>query len=172
MLKPSCNKGLKKENTRNRVKYASNQNRAQAKLMVPCSPQNKASFVYFYQTKKLGTAVVLITHNLGVVARYADRVNVMYAGQIIERGSAEAIFANPLHAYTKGLMSSVPRLDETEKVRLNTIEGQPPLLLREIDGCAFAARNPNREHCLTERHPALIEKEPGHWVADCPGCLM
>ena len=123
-------------------------------------------------SKKLGTAVVLITHNLGVVARYADRVNVMYAGQIIERGTAEAIFSNPLHAYTKGLMSSVPRLDETEKVRLNTIEGQPPLLLREIDGCAFAARNPNREHCLTERHPALIEKEPGHWVADCPGCLM
>ena len=123
-------------------------------------------------SKKLGTAVVLITHNLGVVARYADRVNVMYAGQIIERGTAEAIFANPLHAYTKGLMSSVPRLDETEKVRLNTIEGQPPLLLREIDGCAFAARNPNREHCLTDRHPALIEKEPGHWVADCPGCMM
>ena len=123
-------------------------------------------------SKKLGTAVVLITHNLGVVARYADRVNVMYAGQIIERGTAEAIFSNPLHAYTKGLMSSVPRLDETEKVRLNTIEGQPPLLLREIDGCAFAARNPNREHCLTDRHPALVEKEKDHWVVDCPGCLM
>ena len=86
--------------------------------------------------------------------------------------SAEAIFSNPLHAYTKGLMSSVPRLDETEKVRLNTIEGQPPLLLREIDGCAFAARNPNRDHCLTDRHPVLVEKEKDHWVADCPGCLM
>jgi len=123
-------------------------------------------------TKKVGTSVVLITHNLGVVARYADRVNVMYAGQIIEKGTSEQIFANPLHAYTKGLMASVPRLDNVEKTRLNTIEGQPPLLLREIDGCAFAPRNPNREHCLVDTQPVLEEKEPGHWVANCPGCLM
>lgn len=123
-------------------------------------------------SKKLGTAVVLITHNLGVVARYADRVNVMYAGQIIERGTSEQIFANPLHAYTRGLMASVPRLDAEEKTRLNTIEGQPPLLLREIEGCAFAPRNKHKEHCLTDRQPVLVEKEAGHWVADCPGCLM
>ena len=91
-------------------------------------------------SKELGTAVLIITHNLGVVARYADRVNVMYAGEIVESGSATDIFKRPGHPYTVGLMGSVPRLDATDKQRLMTIEGQPPLLIQPIQGCPFRPR--------------------------------
>ncbi|MEE2875160.1 MAG: ABC transporter ATP-binding protein [Chloroflexota bacterium] len=126
-------------------------------------------------SSELGTAVLVITHNLGVVARYADRVNVMYAGQIIETGTAVDIFKNPQHAYTRGLMASVPRLDETEHVRLATIEGQPPLLVQEINGCAFRPRCTKVGGCncstTKENNPKLVEVEPGHWVADCPCCM-
>jgi oligopeptide/dipeptide ABC transporter ATP-binding protein len=126
-------------------------------------------------SSELGTAVLVITHNLGVVARYADRVNVMYAGQIIETGTAVDIFKNPQHAYTRGLMASVPRLDDTEHVRLATIEGQPPLLVAEINGCAFRPRCTKVGGCncstTKENNPKLIEVEPGHWVADCPCCM-
>ncbi|GMU39579.1 MAG: ABC transporter ATP-binding protein [Chloroflexota bacterium] len=111
---------------------------------------------------EFGTAVLIITHNLGVVARYADRVNVMYAGEIVETGSATDIFKNPRHPYTIGLMASVPRLDATEKVRLTTIEGQPPLLIREIPGCPFRPRcDWAIDKCETE-HPELDEVGPGH----------
>ncbi|MEK9662789.1 MAG: ABC transporter ATP-binding protein, partial [Alphaproteobacteria bacterium] len=77
-------------------------------------------------SERLGIAVILITHNLGVVAAYADRVNVMYAARIIERGPASDIFARPAHPYTIGLMRSVPRLDKPRVGRLATIEGMPP----------------------------------------------
>src|SRR5690606_20350263 len=83
----------------------------------------------------LNTAVLIITHNLGVVARYADRGNVMYDGEIVESGTAVEVFKRPRMPYTVGLMASVPRLDATEHVRLTTIEGQPPLLVQEIQGC-------------------------------------
>ena len=76
--------------------------------------------------RELGTAVLIITHNLGVVARYADRVNVMYAGKIIERGTSREIYGNPRHPYTIGLLASVPRLDEPRKEQLDPIEGLPP----------------------------------------------
>lgn len=126
-------------------------------------------------SSELGTAVLVITHNLGVVARYADRVNVMYAGQIIESGSAVDIFKNPQHAYTRGLMASVPRLDDTEHTRLATIEGQPPLLVQEINGCAFRPRCTKVSGCncstTKENNPKLVEIAPGHWVADCPCCM-
>jgi oligopeptide/dipeptide ABC transporter ATP-binding protein len=89
---------------------------------------------------KLGAAMLLITHNLGVVARYADRVNVMYAGRIVERGTAREIYAHPRHPYTLGLLRSVPRLDEPRKARLDPISGQPPDLTRLPPGCAFAPR--------------------------------
>ncbi len=116
-------------------------------------------------SKELGTAVLVITHNLGVVARYADRVNVMYAGKIVESGTAVDIFKRPRHPYTVGLMASVPRLDETEKVRLATIEGQPPLLIQPIEGCSFEPRCAWAiDKCVTDP-PPLEEKEPGHMAA-------
>src|SRR5215510_5177535 len=77
-------------------------------------------------SRRFGVAMLIITHNLGVVARYADRVNVMYAGRIIERGTARELYANPRHPYTLGLLRSVPRLDEPRRARLDPIEGQPP----------------------------------------------
>ncbi len=91
-------------------------------------------------SRRLGVAMLIITHNLGVVARYADRVNVMYAGRIIERASAAELYANPRHPYTLGLLASVPRLDEPRRGRLVPIEGQPPDLTRLPAGCAFTPR--------------------------------
>ena len=88
-------------------------------------------------SRRLGIAMVLITHNLGVVARYADRVNVMYAGKMVEQGSARDIYARPRHPYTIGLLRSVPRLDEARKAQLHPIDGQPPDLTRLPPGCAF-----------------------------------
>ena len=112
-----------------------------------------------------GTAVVVITHNLGVVARYADRVNVMYAGKIVESGSASDVFKKPRHPYTHGLMESVPRLDATEHKRLFAIDGQPPLLVEPIPGCSFEPRCAWRiDRCKTEA-PPLELKEEKHWAA-------
>jgi oligopeptide/dipeptide ABC transporter ATP-binding protein len=91
-------------------------------------------------SRRLGVAMLIITHNLGVVARYADRVNVMYAGRVIERGTATDIYADPRHPYTLGLLRSVPRLDEPMRAKLDPIEGQPPDLTRLPPGCAFAPR--------------------------------
>ena len=91
-------------------------------------------------SRRLGVAMLIITHNLGVVARYADRVNVMYAGRIIEQASAAELYANPRHPYTLGLLRSVPRLDEPRRARLEPIDGQPPDLSRLPPGCAFAPR--------------------------------
>lgn len=91
-------------------------------------------------TRELGTAVIIITHNLGVVARYADRVNVMYAGKIVEAASAEDLYHRPRHAYTLGLLKSVPRLDQARKEKLDPIEGMPPDLVRIPPGCSFRPR--------------------------------
>ncbi len=92
--------------------------------------------------RELGTAVVIITHNLGVVARYAHWINVMYAGRIVESGPAETIFKNPRHPYTIGLLSSVPRLDEPRRAKLDPIAGMPPDLMNLPGGCAFRPRCP------------------------------
>jgi oligopeptide/dipeptide ABC transporter ATP-binding protein len=91
-------------------------------------------------TRQLGAALIIITHNLGVVARYADRVNVMYAGRIVESGTAAAIYHNPRHPYTSALLRSVPRLDRPRQARLDPIEGQPPDLTNLDQGCAFRPR--------------------------------
>ena len=104
--------------------------------------------------KELGTATLIITHNLGVVARYASRVNVMYAGKIVESGSSREIYGSPLHPYTLGLLSSVPRLDEPKKSKLVPIEGMPPDLSDLPEGCAFRARCRFAiEKCATEYPP-------------------
>ena len=87
-----------------------------------------------------GIALVIITHNLGVVARYADRVNVMYAGRIVESGPAAQIYHDPRHPYTVALLRSVPRLDRPREARLEPVEGQPPDLTKLDAGCAFRPR--------------------------------
>jgi oligopeptide transport system ATP-binding protein len=115
--------------------------------------------------RELGTAVVIITHNLGVVARYVDNVNVMYAGKIIEKGSVTEIFGEPRHPYTVGLLRSVPRLDALEHERLVTIEGQPPLLIQPIAGCPFEPRCDWAIDKCTTDPPQLEEKSTGHFAA-------
>ena len=121
-------------------------------------------------TQERDVALVIITHNLGVVARYADRVNVMYAGKIIERGTAKEVYYNPRHPYTIGLLNSVPRLDLPRKEKLDPIEGQPPDLGNLADGCAFMERcRYSEERCAQEIPPLTLVSE-GHssacWVAD------
>ena len=115
--------------------------------------------------RDFGTAMIIITHNLGVVARYADNVNVMYAGNIIETGSAEEIYHNPRHPYTLALLNSVPRLDASERVKLDAIEGLPPDLVNLPEGCSFAPRCKFMyERCLDET-PVLVETNEGHTSA-------
>ncbi len=110
--------------------------------------------------QRLGVALVMITHNLGIVARYADRVNVMYAGRQVEQGDADGIFASPRHPYTVGLLSSVPRLDRPRTGELATIPGLPPNLLAPPRGCRFAPRCAFRiEACVSE--PPLEELSAG-----------
>jgi oligopeptide transport system ATP-binding protein len=90
--------------------------------------------------RRTGSAIVLITHDLGVVAETCKNVLVMYAGNMVEFGTAQQIFSAPKHPYTMGLLASLPRVDEREQTRLVPIEGQPPNLLRLPAGCAFAPR--------------------------------
>ena len=116
-------------------------------------------------SRRLGVAMLIITHNLGVVARCADRVNVMYAGRIIERASATELYANPRHPYTLGLLRSVPRLDEPRRARLDPIEGQPPDLTRLPRGCAFAPRCAWCAKRCTDEPPPLEPLVAGHLSA-------
>ena len=121
-------------------------------------------------TTEFGVALIVITHNLGVVARYADRVNIMYAGKIIERGSAMEIYSNPRHPYTVGLLRSVPRLDQPRRTRLDPIEGQPPDLINLPPGCSFRERcRWAIDKCATEP-PELMQVNDGHvsacWVPE------
>ena len=124
-------------------------------------------------SRRLGVAMLIITHNLGVVARYADRVNVMYAGKIIERGTAREIYARPHHPYTVGLLRSVPRLDEPRKSKLNPIDGQPPDLVRLPLGCAFFPRCRYAVDRCAGDVPPLHAVSDGHdaacWVAERVG---
>jgi peptide/nickel transport system ATP-binding protein len=115
-------------------------------------------------SRRLGIAVIIITHNLGIVARYADRVNVMYAARLVESGTAERVFARPLHPYARGLLTAVPRLDRGRAAKLSTIDGAPPNLLAPPSGCRFRPRCRFAiEKCLT--NPPLEEGEPGHLAA-------
>ena len=110
-------------------------------------------------TRKANAALMLITHDLGVVARYADRVAVMYAGRVVETADARSLYADPKHPYTRGLLSSIPVLDGEAGVRLSTIDGQPPDLVDLPRGCAFSPRCPVRtDRCLSER-PKLEGRE-------------
>jgi oligopeptide/dipeptide ABC transporter ATP-binding protein len=113
-------------------------------------------------TRKMGVAMIIITHNLGVVARYADRVNVMYAGRIIEGGTAEQIYHNPKHPYTLALLRSVPRFDHTRGEKLQPVGGQPPDLTKLDEGCSFRPRCAFATDECARAKPDLVEVEPGH----------
>ena len=115
--------------------------------------------------KKLGIAVIFITHNLGVVAKIADYVNVMYAGKVVETGKAEDIFFDPRHPYTWGLLSSMPDLTGDKKERLYTIPGNPPNLANEVKGDAFAVRNPYALNIDFEEEPPMFEINEHHQAA-------
>src|SRR5687768_12522390 len=111
------------------------------------------------------TGVIMITHSMGVVAGMADRIQVMYAGHIVETASTDEIFANPRHPYTVGLMKSIPRLDATGKEKLEPIRGLPPDLIDLPDMCPFVPRcNYAREQC-ERKNPPLLEVSPGHFSA-------
>jgi oligopeptide/dipeptide ABC transporter ATP-binding protein len=111
------------------------------------------------------TALVMITHDLGVVAGMCERVNVMYGGLFMETGSAEAIFGTPRHPYTLGLLQSVPRLDAARRERLKPIEGNPRDMLTAPQECPFAPRCRYEVEQSRQQVPPLVEIEPGHFVA-------
>jgi peptide/nickel transport system ATP-binding protein len=123
--------------------------------------------------KSMGMSVLLITHDLGVIAEMCEEVIVMYAGRIVERASAIELFARPRHAYTRGLLSSIPRLDSTPGARLAVIEGMVPSLDKMPPGCRFCPRNTDApgEPLIHER-PPYVEISPGHWVENCPRCVV
>ncbi len=110
-------------------------------------------------------ALILITHDLGVVAGMCERVNVMYAGMFMETGSADQLFATPRHPYTLGLLQSVPRLDSARRTRLQPIEGAPPNMLRLPSACPFQPRCRFEIDLSRREVPPLVEIEPGHHVA-------
>ena len=116
---------------------------------------------------ELGMAVMLITHAMGVVAEVAQRVVVMYAGQVVEEAPVEALFARPLHPYTQGLIRSIPRIDlaATQKVRLEAIPGTVPKLIEPGAGCRFASRCRRATPACSAATPPLRELAPGHRVA-------
>jgi len=114
---------------------------------------------------ELGMSIIWITHDLGVVAGLAERVNVMYAGYIVEEAKVKDIYRNPQHPYTLGLLRSLPRLDMNEKKRLVSIDGVPPVLFKKPKFCPFVSRCTYRvEKCLLE-NPMLLPVEDGHRVA-------
>lgn len=114
--------------------------------------------------KKLGFTVIYITHDLGVVARVADYVHVMYAGKVVEFGSVDEIFYDPKHPYTWGLLSAMPDM-ETEEGRLYSIPGSPPNLLHEPKGDAFAPRNPYAMKIDEEKEPPMFRVSDTHYAA-------
>jgi oligopeptide transport system ATP-binding protein len=116
-------------------------------------------------TSRLGTAVILITHNLGVVARHVNRMAVMYAGRIVEQGPATEVYAHPGHPYTVGLLASVPRLDQPRKERLVPIDGQPPDLIHLPPGCSFTPRCSHRMEICSRERPELRPAGDSHFIA-------
>jgi oligopeptide/dipeptide ABC transporter ATP-binding protein len=121
--------------------------------------------------KDLGSSILLITHDLGVIAETCDQVCVMYAGRIVERGPTTKIFSSPRHAYTHDLLASIPQLHGTPKARLKTIEGIVPSLSDLNSGCRFGPRSGrlhSEEHLF--QRPEFVEISDDHWVEACPVC--
>ena len=120
---------------------------------------------------EMGMSTILITHDLGVIAETCDEVVVMYAGRVVERASAEELFSNPLHAYTKGLLHSIPTLETPSKSVLNTIPGMVASLADLSHGCRFCQRM-GRTAPVSRERPKFAEVSPGHWVETCPECYQ
>lgn len=118
---------------------------------------------------EMGSSSILITHDLGVIAQNCDSVVVMYAGRVVERAPVLELFANPVHAYTRGLLASMPRLDSVRKSRLPTIPGQVAPISEYVHGCRFCQRMGVPPEELTERYP-LVPVGNGHVVEACPRC--
>jgi len=118
-------------------------------------------------TRRLGVALIVITHNLGIVARYADRVNVMYAGKIIESGTADDIYHDPQHPYTLALLKSVPRMDRPRQARLDPVQGQPPDLMLLDNGCAFRPRCGYATARCAQQIPQLVPVGTEGHLAAC-----
>jgi oligopeptide transport system ATP-binding protein len=116
-------------------------------------------------THETQASLILITHDLGVVARYADAVAVMYGGRIVEQAGAAELYARPRHPYTRGLLASIPRLDGAAGERLVPIRGQPPDLARLPSGCAFAPRCERADARCTAQRPLLREVAARHLSA-------
>jgi peptide/nickel transport system ATP-binding protein len=114
-----------------------------------------------------GAAMVLITHDLGVIAGHADRICVMYAGKLVEKGSIDDVFYRPRMPYTLGLLGSLPRLDETGRERLTPIVGSPPSLLNLPPGCPFTPRCPLAQDICEEQEPDLFSTDSPAHVAAC-----
>jgi oligopeptide/dipeptide ABC transporter ATP-binding protein len=112
---------------------------------------------------EFGTSIVFVTHDLGVVAELCDSVAVMYAGRIVEQATVKQLFANPLHPYTRGLLASIPKPGQRE--RLQPIEGQPPNLYDLPSGCTFAARCPQASDICRVKTPPLVQFEDNHRAA-------
>ncbi|GAA5481563.1 ABC transporter ATP-binding protein [Haloferula sargassicola] len=119
--------------------------------------------------QEMGMALILITHDLGVIAENCDDVVVMYAGRVVERAPVKELFANPLHAYTKGLLASIPRLETPPKTVLPTIPGMVATLSEFVPGCRFCQRMGRKGPTLRER-PPFEQVKAGHWVEMCPVC--
>ena len=113
-------------------------------------------------TREANSAMILITHDLGVVANLCDSIRVMYAGKIVEEGKTRDIFYEPRHPYTWGLLNSIPKINIEEKERLVPIDGQPPDLLKPPAGCAFAERCPHVMAICQQQQPPLIKAGQGH----------
>ncbi len=119
--------------------------------------------------KDLGMGVLLITHDLGVIAEQCDEVVVMYAGRVVERAPVEQIFAAPRHAYTKGLLASIPRIDSVRKSEMLTIPGQVAAIQDFVPGCRFCQRM-GRVGDVLQTRPTYEEVAPGHFIERCPEC--
>jgi len=124
---------------------------------------------------EMGMSIIMITHDLGVIAETCDDVVVMYAGRIAEKGTVEDIFHRPSHLYTKGLLDSIPRLENIPKTKLQTIRGYVPSLQDLPVGARFAPRSPHpdaaaymKSEAYRSERPELVEIAPGHWIEDHP----
>jgi oligopeptide/dipeptide ABC transporter ATP-binding protein len=115
--------------------------------------------------REFGMSIIIITHDLGVVAQLADRVAVMYAGKIVENATVEAIFNSPQHPYTQALVASIPRLGAQQPERLLTIEGAPPRMHENFAGCSFYERCSYQMPVCAEKNPALTEIRAGQLTA-------